>query len=180
MGESVAVNPRVFKNLLHGVPFGGFVLEHTCKKVFQLDTQIGSFFEYLPVDVRSVSADQTIIFILANCFFERLTLSNHGKEHNSGSEHVSTLTSVRVENVLLWGHVTEGTHVVMEHIRSVFSTKVCGETEVSNFEIEVFVNQNIFWFDISMTDFGLVVHVVEGIKELNEEVSGNVFTKLAG
>ena len=140
MGEVVAVNPWMSEDLLHGVPLRGLILEHASDKVFQLGTEVSSFFKYLPVDVRPVGGDQTVVFILANCFFEWHTLSNHGEEHDSGSEHVSTLSSIRVENVLLWGHVTESSQVFVKHIRSVISRKFGGKTKVSNFEIKIFVN----------------------------------------
>ena len=161
--------------MLHRESFRWFELEHSSQEVFQVIAKVYDLIEDFPVNVGFVFGEQSVVFIFTNCFFEGLALGHHEEKNNGGSEHISTFTGVSFENVLFWWHVAERTFIFVKNIGFIFTLEIGGKTKISKFEVEIFIYQNIFWFQISVADFCIVVHVVQGIKELDEIISRDIF-----
>ena len=56
--------------------------------------------------------------------------------------------------------------------RSILSLNWAAESKVDKFQVEVVINKNVFWFEVSMGEtFGM--KVVQSLKQLLEIVSAN-------
>jgi len=73
-----------------------------------------------------------------------------------------------------WCHVVKSTKACMKIATTIFALNWSRKTEVSNLQLIVLVEQEIFWFQISVS-YSFSVAMIETIHELFEEVSCELF-----
>ena len=98
------------------------------------------------------SHDESINSIAWRRYFERRIPRIQAKQNDSGSEEVIEYPIVRFPFQLLRTHVSFGPAISSQSLLIVFSC----QSEVSNFDIKVWVEQDIFRFDISVHDISLM------------------------
>ena len=94
-------------------------------------------------------------------------LSEHNEQNDGGSENVNTCSRIRALSVNFRSHVALSTKLSPAETRTITSLDGGSKTKVSNFEIELFVVQEIFRFQISMSNT-IVMDIVQTINQLSE------------
>jgi len=103
---------------------------------------------------------------------ERRVTRIKDKENNSEGKQVNDLSLVGLFRKNFRSHVAGGAHLGMIIATSVTAFKGASEAEINDFDIKVFVQKNILWFEIAMRKaFG--VDVVHTLQHLIKEVLAN-------
>lgn len=97
-------------------------------------------------------------------------------EHDdSCSKQVSLSTLVRLSQLDLRCHVVESSKFRME-VTTVLSFDMSGKTKVSNFDVEMLINKQVFRFQVSMRE-SFLMDMFESFKNLFHVESCNRLTE---
>jgi hypothetical protein len=118
--------------------------------------------------------DEVVEVLLGAGFLEREDALHNDEEDNSHGEQVYLSALVGLAFFNLGGHVSHGSAVGLEAVNGL----VAGKAEVSDLDVEVLVNEDVFELEVAV-DNSLAVHVLEGIEHLQSEKPTGVFAHAA-
>lgn len=156
-------------------------LEHACKQFFELLTEIMITFRLVfavcpPENVSSVASYAFVIWVLSLCRRKWWMLRHHDKENHGCGKQIDLFSLVRCFQVDFWRHVIESTQFRVQETLAISSLYWSGKAEVSNLQVKILANKQVFWFEIAMRDLVLVAKVEAG-HELLEVVSCLILLK---
>lgn len=154
-------------------------LHHGGKQIFQVITESSYFFELIPEEWSSISGDVFVKWFIDFSLLKWDSLGSHYEQNNSSWKKICLSSIISSGSVLLWWHIALGAFVRIELSISVMTLDSYGETKVSNFDIEIFVQKDVIKFEISMADPDVIVKVWQGTQNLLKEVSASWFTEFA-
>ena len=106
-------------------------------------------------------------------------MSRHqNKQDNSQSKKIDLLTPVWFRKMKLGRHVIESTELRQKYAWAVFALKWWQEPEVSDLDVEIVVQEQILWLQVSM-GYSRSVAEVETLQHLFENVAGQIFFESA-
>ena len=177
-----SLHPRMGENFFEFGSVGRVDGHHLLEEVLELGgvdvfTFLGIFVR-LPKDLGTIGSQKAVVWVLWICTAERRPLGQNDEEDDGRSEKVNAWTRVRFSQVDLRSHVRSSSELRLEHSRTVASLSWCGESKVSNLQIEVAVKHQVFWLEITVSEAS-GVQVAEALHQLLEVVSGVLLLQLA-
>ena len=94
-------------------------------------------------------------------------LSEHDEENDTTGKEINRCTVIRFSSMNFWSHVTFSTELGLQSSTSVPTGYWCCKTKIGNLEIEYLIEEDVFWFKISVSDT-LLMYVVKSLNELSE------------
>lgn len=167
-GEGL-LHPWVVPNLLDGWSFLALIAEASEDQVLELFREALST-DFLPVVfVLSGKEEVVEVFVLFGLLEWENTL-NDNEEDDSGRENVDLFSIIDFALLDFRSHVGHRASVGLELV----DLLVSGEPEVSNFQIELIIDEDVLKFEVSVHDtFSL--HVGQNLDHLRQEVASCVF-----
>ena len=133
-----------------------------------------------PEQVGTVLNDELVErILLARHLVEWLMLAAHAEKNDSEGEQVTGLALVLVVVENLWGHVHWGADFRRVEACSLSSGDVGCKTEVDDFHVEVLVQENVLWLQVSVGQ-ALRVEVVDPVDHLLHEVPADRLAECSG
>ena len=128
-----------------------------------------STIDFLEVQVVLTSHEQVVEVLFFARFLEGEDAMHNDEEDHSEGEHVDLSAVVGAAFLDFWSHVGQSTSVALQLVDRL----VGGEAEVSNFHVQVRVNQDVLQFKITVRN-ALPVHVFQGCQHLDAEKTTDV------
>ena len=128
-----------------------------------------------------------VVKIIISSTYKRHFLKNHTKENNSSVKHVNLLSIISfvIFKILYFWSLLTLFRIISPNLSGKFSFNTirsscsrCREPKVSNFQIKVLINENVLWFQVSMSE-SVSVHMLESLKDLSDVVSGDTLIERA-
>ena len=76
------------------------------------------------------------------------------EENDSGGEKIDGLAVVGLSKVDLGGHITRGSEFSVDLTVSIGALKKLSEAEVSNLQVKIVIEEEVFWFKVAMCETG--------------------------
>lgn len=149
--------------------FSSIVIEKCEDKVFELQRQVCGV-RLLEIEVGLFGANEVVEVLFLSSLFKRKDALHDDEENHTEGKHVSLDAVVCLALFDLRCHVGEGTAIATEAVE-LFVT--C-EPKVSKFQLQVVVNQNVFEFQVSVSN-SVAVHVLHRVEHLMSKEPTHVF-----
>ena len=144
------IEPWHCLNLWNWRPKCWLILQHGCEQVSQLLAEKSEstwliVWVCFPKDIISISTDVLVEIFLRDCSGEGRVLGDEDEENYCTSEGINGCSLVGFSGVDFRGHVTFCTEFCyLEHVTG-FADNGWSEAEVSYFQIEVLVKEQVLW-----------------------------------
>ena len=154
----------------HRDPLALLISKHTHEQLFQLRRHTHLLSRHIltanpPKQIKSVLKDTLKVLVVGRCLSEWEIAENHGEEEHAERKDIGRLAvEICFPFDNLWGLVAFGTGKVKR------AEDFFGEAEISDFDAEVLVDQNVLKLDIQVAKRVLEVEVVEALYDLLKEV----------
>ena len=168
--EARLVEPGVLSDLAYGGSLGSIVREQRNNQVLELDREVGGV-SLVEVEVVLASRQQVVEVLVGASLLEREDSLHDDEEDDSEREQVDLGAVVGFSFLNLRGHVGKGTSVALE----VVDVLVASKAEVSDFQVQVVVNEDVLKLEVSVGD-SVGVHVVHGVEHLVSEKPTSVLS----
>jgi len=165
----VARHPWMFPDLCNSWSIFSFVAEHLDNEILKFIRQVLSS-GLLPVSgIVTVQKQIVEVLILLGLLKWENTLNNDEKNDSSG-KHVDLTTIIGFIFFNFGCHVSHSASVRLQ----IMDFSESGESEICHLQIHVFVDQDIFKFEVSVND-SFSVHVFKDIAHLVQEETTSIF-----
>jgi len=175
-GGNFALHPRVTNDLGHGKAIHRVVSKHVGHQVneilrveiFALDLLVS-----LPEDIRLLHEEELVVRVLGVSLIEWRMAREHDEHDDSDSKQVNLVSSVLTLFFDFWRHVARRTELREEQAFSVTALNRGSEAKVNNTQVELIVDENIFWLQVAMAGTARMARV-QSVKHVAEVVAANL------
>lgn len=158
-------------NHIHKVQsLGRIVLKHVGDEIFEVLTEEAitlRFCVVLPEQIGSVGHQQLVMGVGRVGLGEWRVTSIQNEQDDTEGEQINLVTLVGLVHNQLGSHVGNCSQAGVEIAGTVTTSHRCSETEVSNLDVELLIEHDVFWLKISVS-MALVVSVMHGLEHLLE------------
>jgi hypothetical protein len=134
----------------------------------------------LPEDISSSSHKELVVRVGSGVSLgERWSTTDHDEEDNTTGEEIYSRAAVWLSEVDFRSHVGFSTQDGVEFAGAIFAGHEGSETEVSDFKVEVGVEEKVFGLQVSVGD-ALFIAVVKSFNKGSEVSSGGFLREFAG
>ena len=172
--SSGTLDPRMANNIGHVQAMLRLVLEHTGEQILEFWREVISFatcglLMEFPEQVLLVVHDRPVKLITWDGVLEGWAASTHNEKDDSHGKKVDDRTMVRGLFVDLWRVVAERAPVCGKVTIAFSALEGYDEAEVDDLNVEVGVEHDVLWLQVTMGE-SLRVQVVDSMHHLLEEV----------
>ena len=119
----------------------------------------------LPELIQVVPGKTCEVRIAQVCLYKGRTSRIHHEEHDGEGEPVGDHRLVGAASEELRGHVLNRAHKPVAEVKAIFTLNRACESKVRNFQVEVWIEQDVLKFEVSVRD-ALPVHVSDAFDKL--------------
>jgi len=127
-----------------------------------------------PEEIRTVSGNELVVGVVVGGLFERRMTGVEDEENDAEGEQIGNLALIGLSFEDFGAHVARSSNKGRVVARSVTTFERAGKSKVDNFDVVVFVKEDIFGFEIAMRET-LRVDVVQPLQHLFEVVAAHLF-----
>ena len=165
----LVVHPRVRPDFFNCEPIVTIISEELDDEVLELRAQRMSV-DLRPVSVIIAVKKQFVEVLFLSCLFKGKDPLHDNEEDDCHREDVDLGAHVSLPFLDFWSHVRHCAPVRLQRVHIL----VTRETKVTNLQVQILIDQNVFKFQIAV-NYALSVHVLNAIEQLAKEKSATVF-----